>query len=208
MRAATLTSVKPYRRLARRELPADTPVLARWLIGKTLVRDTPEGRTAGTIVETEAYVPGDAAGHAYVGRTLRNNSLFLRRGHAYVYFIYGMHFAINVSGERAGIGGGALLRALEPIEGVALMQARRGVQRHTDLARGPGRLAQAMAIDRLLDGVDLCVGRNGLWLADAVRPVAAIGTSARIGISKEVERPLRFYERGNPHVSGTRRLRE
>ncbi len=203
-----MTSAKPYRRLARRELPADTRVLARWLIGKTLVRDTPEGRTAGTIVETEAYVPGDAAGHAYIGRTQRNNSLFLRRGHAYVYFIYGMHFALNVSGERAGVGGGALLRALEPVEGLALMHARRGVQRVTDLARGPGRLAQAMAIDRVLDGTDLCVGSSGLWLADAVRPVRAIGTSARIGISKEVERPLRFYERGNPHVSGSRKLRE
>lgn len=197
-----------YRRLARRELPADTATLARWLIGKTLVRDAPEGRTAGTIVETEAYVPGDAAGHAYIGRTLRNNSLFLRRGHAYVYFIYGMHFALNVSGERAGVGGGALLRALEPIEGVALMEARRGTHRLTDLARGPGRLAQAMDIDRSLDGVDLCVRSNGLWLADAVRPVRHVGVSVRIGISKEAARPLRFYERGNPHVSGTRALRE
>lgn len=203
-----MTPSNPYRRLARRELPADTATLARWLIGKTLVRDTPDGRTAGTIVETEAYVLGDAAGHAYIGRTPRNNSLFLRRGHAYVYFIYGMHFAINVSGERAGVGGGALLRALEPIEGVALMQARRGLQRLTDLARGPGRLAQAMAIDRALDGVDLCVRGSGIWLADAVRTVRGVGTSKRIGISKEVDRPLRFYERGNPHVSGTRALRE
>ena len=188
-------------------MPADTATLARWLVGKTLVRDTPEGRTAGTIVETEAYVPGDAAGHAYVGRTARNNSLFLRRGHAYVYFIYGMHFAINVSAERAGVGGGSLVRALEPVEGVALMQARRGTHRLVDLARGPGRVAQAMRIDRSLDGVDLCVRASGLWLADALRPVREIGTSVRIGISKEVARPLRFYERGNPHVSGPGRLR-
>ncbi len=197
----------PLRRLARRELPADTATLARWLVGKTLVRDSAEGRTAGTIVETEAYVPGDAAGHAFIGRTPRNDSLFLRRGHAYVYFIYGMHYAINVSGERAGVGGGSLIRALEPIDGIALMQARRGTQRITDLARGPGRLAQAMAIDRRLDGVDLCARGSALWLADAVRDTGEVATSVRIGITKEAARPLRFYERGNPHVSGTRALR-
>lgn len=196
-----------YRRLARRELPSDTPTLARWLIGKTLVRETPQGRTAGTIVETEAYVPGDAAAHAFIGRTARNNSLFLPRGHAYVYFIYGMHFSLNVAGERAGVGGGALIRALEPVEGVSLMQQRRGTQRLTDLTRGPGRVAQAMDIDRSLDGVDLCVRASGLWLADAVRAVGDVGTSVRIGISKEAERLLRFYERGNPHVSGTLKLR-
>jgi len=158
-------------------------------------------------VETEAYVVGDAAGHAFIGRTARNDSLFLRRGHAYVYFIYGMHFAVNVSGERAGVGGGALIRALEPIEGIALMQARRGTQRLTDLARGPGRLAQAMGINRDLDGVDLCVRGGQLWLADAVRHTGEIATSIRIGITKEAARPLRFYERGNPHVSGSPALR-
>src|SRR6188472_4434498 len=133
------------RRLKRAELPVDTTALARFLIGKTLVRDMPDGRTSGRIVEVEAYVPGDASGHAYVGETRRNRSLFLRRGHAYVYFIYGMHFCVNVSAERPGIGGGVLLRALEPIEGVAIMQARSRVHRAADLARGPGRLTQAMA---------------------------------------------------------------
>src|SRR5213075_514137 len=135
------------RRLKRADLPIDTAALARFLVGKTLVRDAPEGRTSGRIVEVEAYVPGDASGHAYIGETNRNRSLFLRRGHAYVYFIYGMHFSVNVTSEVAGTGAGVLLRALEPIEGVALMQARRGVERLTDLARGPGRLAEAMAID-------------------------------------------------------------
>src|SRR5439155_3229254 len=109
----TGTRVVTLRRLKRIELPYDTQTLARFLIGKTLVRDTPEGRTSGRIVETEAYVPGDASGHAYVGEVDRNRSLFLRRGHAYVYFIYGMHFCVNVSGERPGIGAGVLLRALE-----------------------------------------------------------------------------------------------
>src|SRR5262245_23363021 len=187
------------RRLKRTELPVDTATLANYLVGKTLVRDAREGRTAGRIVEAEAYVPGDAAGHAYVGETTRNRSLFLRRGHAYVYFIYGMHFCVNVSGDRPGRGAGVLLRALEPLEGVAIMQQRRGTDRLNDLARGPGRLAQAMAIDRRLDGVDLCTSST-LWLADSLRPRGRVAASVRIGISKETARLLRFYEAGNPHV--------
>ncbi len=195
------------RRLTRAELPVDTVSLARFLIGKTLVRDAPEGRTSGRIVETEAYVPGDASGHAYIGKTERNSSLFLSRGHAYVYFIYGMHFCLNVSSERRGVGAGVLLRAIEPVEGIPVMQARRHVQRLTDLARGPGRLAQAMDIDRELDGIDLCV-QGPLWLAAGSRAPTRIATSVRIGISKEAKRLLRFYEPGNPHVSGTQALRE
>ncbi|MFO1302283.1 MAG: DNA-3-methyladenine glycosylase [Burkholderiales bacterium] len=194
------------RRLRRSELPRDTAELARTLIGKTLVRDAPAGRTSGRIVEVEAYVPGDASGHAYVGETARNRSLFLRRGHAYVYFIYGMHFCVNVSAETAGVGAGVLVRAIEPVAGIELMRARRGVQRLTDLGRGPGRVAQAMAIDRSLDGADLCAA-GPLWLGSEIRPAGRIGTSVRIGISKEMHRPLRFYEIGNPHVSGTRALR-
>ena len=195
------------RRLKRAELPIDTASLARFLIGKTLVRDAPEGCTSGRIVEAEAYVPGDASGHAYAGETDRNRSLFLRRGHAYVYFIYGMHFCVNVSGERPGIGAGVLLRALEPIEGVAIMQARRRVHRLTDLARGPGRLAEAMKIDRSFDGIDLCA-RSPLWLAAEGRAPGRVATSVRIGISKETTRLLRFYEAGNPHVSGPPALRK
>jgi DNA-3-methyladenine glycosylase len=194
------------RRLRLSELPYDTATLARFLIGKTLVRDAPEGRTSGRIVECEAYVPGDASGHAYVGETDRNRSLFLRRGHAYVYFIYGMHYCVNVSAETASVGAGVLLRALEPLEGIELMRARRGVQRMNDLTRGPGRLAEAMAIDRSLDGVDLC-RRGPLWLASEARPAGRIAATVRIGISKEMHRPLRFYEEGNPHVSGPKALR-
>jgi DNA-3-methyladenine glycosylase len=194
------------RRLRLSELPYDTATLARFLIGKTLVRDAPEGRTSGRIVECEAYVPGDASGHAYVGETDRNRSLFLRRGHAYVYFIYGMHYCVNVSAETASVGAGVLLRALEPFEGIELMRARRGVQRMNDLTRGPGRLAEAMAIDRSLDGVDLCK-RGPLWLASEARPAGRIAATVRIGISKEMHRPLRFYEEGNPHVSGPKALR-
>jgi DNA-3-methyladenine glycosylase len=194
------------RRLRRNELPADTEALARYLIGQTLVHEHPAGRLAGRIVETEAYVVGDAAGHAFRGLTQRNRSLFLARGHAYVYFVYGCWFALNVSGETAGIGAGVLLRALEPLEGVALMQSRRATQRLDDLARGPGRLATAMDIDRRFDGVDLC-GSGPLWLGGAIRPVAAVGRSVRIGLTREVHRKLRFFEYDSAFVSGPRRLR-
>src|ERR1700746_1519573 len=130
--------IAPLRRLRRAELPRDTAKLARFLIGKILVHDHPQGRLSGRIVETEAYVVGDAAAHAFRGETPRNRSLFLERGHAYVYFIYGCWHAVNVSAERAGFGAGVLLRALLPRDGVALMRARRGIERATDLARGPG----------------------------------------------------------------------
>ena len=196
----------PPHRLRRADLPADTASLARFLIGKTLVHAHPAGRMSGRIVETEAYVVGDAAGHAFRGQTPRNRSLFLERGHAYVYFIYGCWHALNVSGESAGVGAGVLLRALEPLEGVELMQLRRGVDRLLDIARGPGRLASALDIDRRYDGIDLC-GRGPLWLASAVLAVGRIECSARIGISREIERKLRFFERDNAFVSGPRHSR-
>jgi DNA-3-methyladenine glycosylase len=196
----------PIRRLRRAELPADTAKLARYLVGKILVHDHPSGRTAGRIVETEAYVVGDAAAHAFRGETPRNRSLFLERGHAYVYFVYGCWYALNVSGESAGIGAGVLLRALEPIEGIELMQRRRGTQKLLDLARGPGRLAMAMGVDQSLDGVDLC-GAGALWLGSDRRPAAPLGESVRIGITREVHRKLRFFERDNAFVSGARSLR-
>ena len=194
------------RRLRRSELPVDCATLAQWLIGKVLVHETSDGTTSGRIVETEAYVIGDAAGHAFIGQTARNRSLFLQRGHAYVYFIYGMHTCVNVSAETPGVGAGSLIRALEPRDGIPLMQARRGLQRITDLARGPGRLAEAMGITLADDGRDLT--RPGpLWLATDGSAPGAVGTSVRIGISREAHRPLRFYERGNPNVSGTLKLR-
>src|SRR3954465_391076 len=113
------------RPLQREELPLLAVQLARWLIGKTLVREHPAGRISGRIVETEAYVVGDASGHAYRGKTARNASLFLERGHAYVYFVYGCWFPLNISAGRNGIGTGVLLGALEPLEGITLMSQRR-----------------------------------------------------------------------------------
>src|SRR5262249_32627757 len=138
--------------------------------------------------------------------TPRNRSLFLERGHAYVYVCYGMWYMMNVSGERHGVGAGVLLRALEPVDGRALMLRRLPDAGITDLARGPGRLCRAMRIDKRQDGVDLC-GGGALWLGSAPRRRGAIGTSVRIGLTREAHRLLRFYERGNPCVSGPRRLR-
>jgi DNA-3-methyladenine glycosylase len=193
--------------LARSELPADTISLARYLIGKAVVRQLPAGVASGRIVETEAYVVGDAAGHAYRGMTPRNRSLFLEPGHAYVYLAYGTSYMLNVSSEMPGIGAGVLIRALEPLEGIPIMRLNRGVQRLRDLLRGPGRLAAALRIDRSLDGIDLC--REGpLWLGRGDHKSSEIGHSVRIGISREADRLLRFYLRGSPFVSGPRPLNE
>ncbi|HTI00585.1 MAG TPA: DNA-3-methyladenine glycosylase [Acidisoma sp.] len=203
--------MKPDRRaagplpIARAVLPVDTIALARTLIGKILVRELPEGVVSGRIVETEAYIVGDAAGHAYRGMTPRNRSLFLERGHAYVYLAYGISFMLNVSGDVEGVGAGVLIRALEPLTGIAIMQLNRGVGRLRDLARGPGRLAMALRINRRLDGLDLC--RQGpLWLAEDDHKTGEIGESIRIGITKDAHRLLRFYLRDSPFVSGPRSL--
>jgi DNA-3-methyladenine glycosylase len=195
----------PLVRLHRAELPVDTAQLARFLIGKMLVRKLPEGVAGGRIVETEAYPVGDAAGHAYRGKTPRNHSLFLERGHAYVYLAYGTAFLLNVSSEEAGVGAGVLIRAIEPILGAGIMEQKRGTERLRDLARGPGRLCAALDIDRRLDGIDLC--RAGpLWLGSEGQPAGEIGQSKRIGITRAADSPLRFYARGNPFVSGPRAL--
>src|SRR5580658_7747948 len=187
------------RRLSRASLPSDSAELAKYLIGKTIVRETGRGRISGRIVETEAYPPGDASGHAYRGRTARTQSLFLGPGFAYVYFIYGTSYMLNVSAEEPGVGAGVLLRAMEPLDGINLMKRLRKTDKLTDLARGPGRLAAALEIDRRLDGVDLCAN-GSLWLGTPVRETAHISTTVRIGITHEVGRPLRFFEAGSPFV--------
>jgi DNA-3-methyladenine glycosylase len=169
------------------------------------VRETAEGTLSGRIVETEAYPVGDVAGHAYRGETQRTRSLFLERGHAYVHLAYGISWMINVSSESAGIGAGVLLRALEPVDGIECMRRNRHVQALLDLARGPGRLAAALAIDKRLDGVDLCSGGE-LWLARDEFATRRPGTSTRIGLSRAADRRLRFYVRGNRFVSGTKAL--
>jgi DNA-3-methyladenine glycosylase len=197
--------VTNIRRLSRADLPVDAAKLARYLIGKTIVRKLGRSRMSGRIVETEAYPPGDSSGHAYRGQTASNRTLFLGTGFAYVYFIYGTSYMLNVSAGEPGVGAGVLLRAMEPLEGISLMERRRETNKLEDLARGPGRLAVALQIDRRLDGVDLCAD-GPLWLGTEVRKTAPIGASVRIGITREVGRALRFFEVGNAFVSGPRAL--
>jgi DNA-3-methyladenine glycosylase len=191
--------------LGRAELPVDTAQLARFLIGKMLVRMLAEGVAGGRIVETEAYGIGDPAGHAYNGMTPRNRALFLERGHAYVYLAYGSSFLLNVSSEMSGVGAGVLIRAIEPTDGITIMERNRGTERVQDLARGPGRLSAALKIDRRLDGIDLCQA-GPLWLGSDCRASGEIGQSKRIGITRAADSLLRFYVRGNRFVSGPQAL--
>lgn len=193
------------RRLRRSELPQETVALARFLIGKVIVHDLPAGRLSGRIVETEAYPPGDPAGHHFRGPTPRIRSMYLAPGHVYVFFNYGAHFMLNVVSEPAGTAAAILIRGLEPLEGIELMQRHRKITRLLDLTRGPGRLAAAMQINRRHDGLDLCA-RGSLWLGDTNHPTGAIGTSVRIGITRAADQLLRFFERGNPFVSGPKHL--
>jgi DNA-3-methyladenine glycosylase len=193
------------RRLRRAELPAGTIELARFLIGKIVVHDVPAGRLSGRIVETEAYPPGDPAGHHFRGPTPRIRSMYLAQGHAYVFFNYGAHFMLNVVSEPPGVAAAILIRALEPLEGIEIMQRHRRITRILDLTRGPWRLAAALQIDRGHDGLDLCAD-SALWLGASNHPRGVIGKSVRIGITRAADKLLRFYERGNPFVSGPKRL--
>jgi DNA-3-methyladenine glycosylase len=198
------------RRLHRSELPTDTIELARFLIGKLVVHELPAGRVSGRIVETEAYPPGDPAGHHFRGPTPRIRSMYLEPGHAYIFFNYGAHFMLNVSGEPAGTAGGILIRAVEPLQGIELMKKNRNCKELLGLTRGPGRLAAAFQIDRSHDGVDLCA-EGGLWLGvitgeSHTGAQGVIGETVRIGITRAADHVLRFYEAGNPFVSGPKRL--
>jgi len=195
-------SLRPLRRSA---LPSDTVKLSRFLIGKVVVHDLPTGRLSGRIVETEAYPPGDPAGHHFRGPTPRIRSMYLAPGHAYIFFNYGAHFMLNVVSEPPGIAAAILIRALEPLDGTELMQRHRKTTRLLDLTRGPGRLAAAFQIDRRHDGLDLCAP-GPLWLGEISQPTGQIGKTVRIGITRAADQLLRFYERGNPFVSGPQRL--
>jgi DNA-3-methyladenine glycosylase len=200
-----VTTTLPIVPLRRNDLPVDTVDLARFMLGKYLVHDLREGRVAGRIVETEAYPVGDSTNHAFPGRRAYNGSMFLERGHAYVRLTYGIYNVINVVSEREGTGAAVLIRALEPVEGIEWMQARRPDAKPRDLTRGPGRLALALGIDLGSDGADLCTGR-GLWLGALDGKPVPFAVTTRIGIARETHRLLRFYEPGSPFVSGPRKL--
>jgi DNA-3-methyladenine glycosylase len=163
----------------------------------------------GRIVEVEAYLGADdPAAHSAAGRTARNSVLFGPPGYAYVYFIYGTHYCLNVSCEPDGQAGGVLFRALEPLQGIEQMAAARGItvngQRDLiKLTSGPGRLAQAFGITRERDnGSDLTSEQSGLWIGTDGFQVETVVTTPRIGITKAADQPLRYVIAGNPFVSG------
>jgi DNA-3-methyladenine glycosylase len=177
------------------------------LLGKILVRREGRKRLTGRIVEVEAYLGADdPAAHASIGKTKRNAVLFGPPGYAYVYFIYGNHYCLNVSCLPDGTPGGILFRALEPLEGMEHMFALRGIETHADLrclATGPGRLAAAFGITRERDnGKDLCDARSDLYIADDGAPPPRVRTTKRIGITKAAHMPLRYVVAGSRYVSG------
>ncbi len=195
----------------------DPRQVARALLGKLLIRKTPRGILAGRIVETEAYLgKGDAAAHATAGKTARNSVLFGPPGHAYVYFIYGNHYCLNVSCLPDGVPGGVLFRALEPLAGNEQMAEARGVEVTKDtglkeisllkkISSGPGRLSEALQITRDRDnGKSLVSPRSDLRIVDDGYRVRKVTVTPRIGIVKSAEQPLRYFIAGNPFVSGRR----
>ena len=188
--------------------------MARELLGKVLVRDSGKLRLAARIVEVEAYLgENDPAAHAAAGNTPRTAVLFGPPGYAYVYFIYGNHYCLNVSCEREGKAGAVLFRALEPLLGIEDMARARDIAVDTprDLIRltsGPGRLAQAFGITRARDnGCDLTSPSSGLWIARDGFRSKGFEITPRIGITKAVDQPLRYTLKGNPFVSGKKHSR-
>jgi DNA-3-methyladenine glycosylase len=200
--------------LSRLFFERDPRQVARELLGKILLRRDAEGERAGRIVEVEAYLGADdAAAHAAAGETARNRVLFGRGGHAYVYFTYGMHYCFNVSCMPEGNAGCVLIRALEPLAGIAAMAKTRGCEIDNGrpsglrlIAGGPARLCEALGITRERDnGKDLTTHDSDLWIADDGYTPAGIVCTPRIGITKSVEMPLRYLIVGNEFVSGKRR---
>jgi DNA-3-methyladenine glycosylase len=182
-----------------------TLTVAKELLGKHLVRKATGLSMIGRIVEVEAYLGGkDPASHAYRGKTSRNEVMFLEGGHLYVYFTYGMHYCANVVTEEEGIGHAVLLRAVEPVEGIEAMKRNRNAGRSgkspTGVTNGPAKLCQALAIGRDENGTDL--GGDTIFLTEGVDvPRRDIRSSPRIGVSKGVRHPWRFYIKNNAWVS-------
>jgi DNA-3-methyladenine glycosylase len=199
--------MKPLVPLPRKFYEPSARVVAPRLLGHWLIRQTPRGPCGGPIVEVEAYLKGDPAAHSYVGLTKRNRVMWGPPGHSYVYFIYGNHFCVNAVCRPAGAAEAILIRAVEPVVGLELMQFRRVVPNAQSLTNGPGKLCAAMDIDRSLDGADLCDAASPLFIAKNPRLASflnergPIATTTRIGITKATALPLRFFLERSPFVS-------
>lgn len=205
------------RPLARPFFARNPRRVARELLGKVLVRQADGSRLTARIVEVEAYLgENDPAAHSAAGRTARNSVLFGPPGYAYVYFIYGFHYCLNVSCEREGKAGGVLFRAVEPLTGVEEMARARGIELPAGgqlkdlpkkdlpkLTSGPGRLSEAFGITRDRDnGCDLTSAAGSLWIGDDGYQARDIRVTPRIGITKAADHALRYLLGGNPFVSG------
>jgi DNA-3-methyladenine glycosylase len=177
--------------------------VAKQLLGKYLVRKHPKGATVGRIVETEAYIgPHDLACHAAKGRTARTEVMFGPAGHAYVYFVYGVHYMLNLVTEAFNHPAAVLIRAVEPTDGLELMETRRGTDKRRNLCSGPGKLCQAFAIDRSLNGADLC--GDLIYIEDRGEPIPRVLARPRIGVDyagKWKDKRFRFLVRGNEFIS-------
>jgi DNA-3-methyladenine glycosylase len=199
--------MRSFRPLPRRFYEPSAKVVAPALRGHWLIRNTANGPCGGAIVETEAYLVGDPACHGAPGPTARNRVMFGAPGHGYVYLIYGFHYCMNAGCQPAGVAEAVLIRAVETDLGEELMRKRRPVDATRDLTNGPGKLCQAMAIDRGLDGVDLCNPHSPLFIArnpaadEFQREYGPIVTTTRVGLTRAVDLPLRFYLEESPSVS-------
>lgn len=180
----------------------DTSIVAKNLLGKILCRRTDRGLMAGKIVETEAYLAeNDPACHAYIKVTKRNRNMFEEGGIAYVYLIYGFYYCFNVVTGLKDRGEAVLIRALEPLQGIEIMQSYRDVEKIRDLTNGPGKLCLAMNINKNDDGENLITGQN-IYITDGEKiKKSDIHTTTRIGLTKGIDLPLRFYVRNNNYVS-------
>jgi DNA-3-methyladenine glycosylase len=214
IRQLTAAQLRAARPLPRKFFNRDPATVARELLGKLLIRREGSILLAGRVVEDEAYFgKDDPAAHAFAGQTARNAVLFGPPGHAYVYFIYGNHYCLNVSCMPEGCGEGVLFRALEPVYGIEGMARERGLDLPESprpaqlrlISSGPGRMSEAFGITRQRDNdKDLTTSESDLWLAnDGFRPEKIVATP-RIGITKAADRPLRFTIAGNAFVSGKR----
>lgn len=174
--------------------------LARKLLGCELVHETPDGVTSGIIVETEAYSQEDAASHSYKGESARTKVMFGPGGYAYIYFTYGMHYCFNVVSGPAGHGQGVLIRALEPVSGIEIMRQRRNNKDDNNLCNGPAKLVQAMGITKADYGKPLFEG--SLFIKESLTVSnEQIAAGPRIGITKAIDMPWRFWVKGNRFVS-------
>lgn len=204
--SSTPAAARPGRIVPASFYARDTELVAREMLGMTLQCTTPEGTASGIIVETEAYLgEHDAACHAAAGRTRRTAPLYGAPGTSYVYFIYGMYWCFNAVTRPIGLPGAVLVRAIQPVQGIALMRRRRPrVARDVDLTNGPGKLSLALGMDGSMNMLPL--QRGPLVIREHTRyDDASVEVTPRIGITRAADWPLRWLVRGNAYVSSRRR---